>query len=110
MLADPRGRWLVIVAGILILAAAGAFAYTRIAASTTPKAASTVQSLTSVARRGTITLSAIGTGTLQPANEVQLGFGGNTSGKLVTLNVKVGDKVKAGELLAEIDNSQTKIS
>ena len=109
-LGDPRSRWLVIVAGILILAAAGAFVYTRIAAGTAPRATTAGQSLTSVARRGTITISAIGTGTLQPANEVQLGFGGNTSGKLVTLNVKVGDKVKAGDLLAEIDNSQTKIS
>ena len=66
---------------------------------------------TSVARRGTITLSAIGTGTLQPANQVQLGFGGNTTnGKLVTLNVKVSDQVKAGQLLAEIDNSADKIN
>ncbi len=110
MLADPRGRWLLIVAGILILAAAGAFAYSRLAAPSTNRASTGVPSLASVARRGTITISAIGTGTLQPANEVQLGFGGNTSGKLVTLNVKVGDQVKAGALLAEIDNSQAKIS
>ena len=98
-----------IVPAIIILVAIGAGAYYRLAyipAHTTTRAA--VQ--TSVARRGTITLSAIGTGTLQPANQVQLGFGGNTSGKLVTLNVKVSDQVKAGQLLAEIDNSTDKIN
>ncbi len=113
-LVDPQRRSLWIVLGVIILAAVGYFAYTRIAA---PAATATqsfnvqgLQAGTSIARRGTITLSAIGTGTLQPANQVQLGFGGNTSGKLVTLNVKVGDQVKAGQLLAEIDNSQEKIN
>ena len=92
----------------------GVFAYSRLATRTNAGQTFNQQSFqtpgTSVARRGTITLSAIGTGTLQPADQVQLGFGGNTSGKLVTLNVKVGDSVKAGQLLAEIDNSQAKIN
>src|SRR5512142_1874077 len=111
---DPQRRSLWIVVGVIILAAIGYFAYTRLAA---PASTSTrsfdVQSLqagTSIARRGNLTLSAIGSGTLQPANQVQLGFGGNTSGKLVTLNVKVSDQVTAGQLLAEIDNSQAKIN
>ena len=109
--ADPQRRSLPIVVGVIIVAAAGYFAYTRLVARPASTQSFNVQGLqTSVARRGTITLSAIGTGTLQPANQVQLGFGGNTSGKLVALNVKVGDQVKAGQLLAEIDNSQAKIN
>ncbi len=112
-LADPQRRSLWIVVGVIILAGIGYFAYTRLAAPAATTRTFNVQGLqagTSIVRRGTITLSAIGTGTLQPANQVQLGFGGNTSGKLVTLNVKVGDQVKAGQLLAEIDNSQQKIN
>ena len=113
MLKDPRKRWWVIVPSLVILAAIGTGAYYQLAYlpahRRTARASSSGQ--TSVVRRGTITLSAIGTGTLQPNNQVQLGFGGNTSnGKLVTLNVKVGDQVKAGQLLAEIDNSAEKIN
>ncbi len=107
---DPRKRWRVIVPGIVVLLAVAADAYYQLAYLPAHRTANRPLAQTSIARRGTITLSAIGTGTLQPGNEVQLGFGGNTSGKLVTLNVKVGDQVKAGQLLAEIDNSQAKIS
>jgi multidrug efflux pump subunit AcrA (membrane-fusion protein) len=96
---------------IIVLAAIGAAAYYQWAYLPAQRR-STIEAApqTSVARRGSITLSAIGTGTLQPADQVQLGFGGNTSGKLVTLNVKVSDQVKAGQLLAEIDNSAAKIN
>ncbi len=112
LLGDPRKRWWIIAGGILVIAAVGVGIYTQVGTSrrASSRGFAGVTPGTSVARRGTITLSAIGTGTLQPANEVQLGFGGNTSGKLVTLNVKVGDQVKAGQLLAEIDNSQAKIA
>ena len=109
LLKDPRKRWWVIVPSLIVLAAISAAAYYGLVYS--PAHKSTQAAIpTSVARRGDITLSASGTGTLQPANEVQLGFGGNTSGKLVTLNVKVSDQVKAGQLLAEIDNSADKIN
>jgi RND family efflux transporter MFP subunit len=109
LLKDPRKRWLVIVPSLLVLAAIGVDAYYQLAYLPAHRTSRT-NTQTAVARRGTITLSAIGTGTLQPANQVQLGFGGNTSGKLVTLNVKVSDQVKAGQLLAEIDNSTAKIN
>ncbi len=109
-LQDPRRRWWIIVPGIVLVLAIVAGAYYQLAYLPAHRSTTRTLGQTSVARRGTITLSAIGTGTLQPASQVQLGFGGNTSGKLVTLNVKVGDQVKAGQLLAEIDNSQAKIS
>jgi HlyD family secretion protein len=110
LLNDSRKRWWVIIPAIVILVAIGAGAYYKLAYLPSHQKTTRSSIQTSVARRGTITLSAIGTGTLQPANEVQLGFGGNTSGKLVTLNVKVSDQVKTGQLLAEIDNSTDKIN
>ncbi len=113
-LKDPRKRWWVIVPSLVVLAVIVAGAYYQFGYLPAHRRTSRVNfggGQVSVARRGTITLSAIGTGTLQPANEVQLGFGGNTTnGKLVTLNVKVSDQVKAGQLLAEIDNSAAKIN
>lgn len=44
------------------------------------------------------------TGTLAPRNTATLSFG--TSGKVTSVNVKVGQAVKAGEVLATIDNTQ----
>ncbi len=92
------------IAALLVLAIAGGVTYYQLVylpsqAATT--AAPVMQ--TAVVRRGNITLSASGTGTLVAANQVQLGFG--ASGKLIKLNVKVGDQVQAGQLLAEIDNA-----
>ncbi len=111
LLKDPRKRWWVISVSLILLAIIGGGAYYELAyLPAHSRSTLRTTSQISVARRGTITLSALGTGTLQPANQVQLGFGGNTSGKLVTLNVKVSDQVKAGQLLAEIDNSAAKIN
>ena len=62
---------------------------------------------TTIAHSGDLTISAAGTGTLQPANETQLGFG--ISGRLVTLNVKAGDQVTKGQLLAQLDNTSQQV-
>jgi HlyD family secretion protein len=109
LLRDPHKRWWAIVPSIAVLVVIIAGAYYGLVYAPAHQAVGPIIQ-TSVVRRGDITLSASGTGTLQPANQVQLGFGGNTSGKLVTLNVKVSDQVKAGQLLAEIDNSADKIN
>jgi len=108
LLKDPKKRWWVIIPGILILAAIGGLTYYGLVvrpAQQTAAAQPVMQ--TAVVRRGNITLSASGTGTLVAANQVNLGFG--TSGKLIKLNVKIGDKVQAGQLLAELDNTSQQI-
>lgn len=60
---------------------------------------------TAVARQGDLTIFASGAGQVVPASEIDLGFG--ESGTLIELNVAVGDKVEAGEVLAQL---QTKDS
>jgi len=47
------------------------------------------------------------TGTLIAANEVNLEF--KTSGILTKLNVKLGDQVKAGDLLAQTDDANQQV-
>jgi HlyD family secretion protein len=108
LLKDSRKRWLVIVPGVFILAAIGGLAYYGLVVSPAQQAAAAAQPVmqTAVVRRGNITLSASGTGTLVAANQANLAFG--TSGTLATLNVKVGDQVKKGQLLATIENSSVK--
>ena len=105
LLKDTKQRWWVIVPSILVVGIAGGLIYYR--AVYLPAHQPTGQTLqTTSARRGDILLSAGGTGTLQAANQVDLSFG--SSGKLTKLDVKVGDEVKQGDLLAELDNNSQK--
>ena len=57
---------------------------------------------TSQVRKGSITISASGAGTLIAGQESSLGF--STSGTVAKLNVEVGDVVKQGDVLAELAN------
>ncbi len=106
ILKDPGRRWLVIVPAIVLLAAVAAAAYYRLVY--VPAHTVAVAPLqTRVATKGNLTVSATGTGILQPASQVQLGFG--TNGKLAILNVKNGDQVKQGQLLAQLDNTTQQV-
>jgi multidrug efflux pump subunit AcrA (membrane-fusion protein) len=58
---------------------------------------------TSVVRRGDITISATGAGSVIPAEEVALSF--STGGVLAELLVQVGDEVQAGDMLAQLDDT-----
>jgi len=95
--------WIALVL-LLGLAGGGYYYYT-----TTIKAkpvTATVQTLaTSVVRQGNIVISAVGTGTLIPASSVDLAF--PKSGVLTEVNVKVGDQVKVGQVLAKQGNLQS---
>jgi len=108
LLKDKSKRWWIIAPALGILAVAGGALYYRAYYLPSHRVPQETRQ-TAVARLGDIVLSASGTGTLQPANQVQLGFGGNTKSRLITLDVKVSDQVKAGQLLAEIDNSAARI-
>jgi multidrug efflux pump subunit AcrA (membrane-fusion protein) len=95
--------WIILV--ILVLAIGGG-AYYFVNAQQAAAAAATAKQATiqtATARTGNIILRASGTGTLVAAAESNLGF--QTSGTLTTLNVQVGSQVKAGDLLAQLDNS-----
>ena len=63
---------------------------------------------TAVARTGNLTLTASGTGTLIAASSVNLAF--NTSGNVTAINVKLGDQVKAGEVVAQLDDTNQQIA
>jgi HlyD family secretion protein len=94
-------RWLIAGIGILVIAGGAAFYYvSSTKASTTTATETPVQ--TATAFKGNIVLTASGTGTLAPANTASFGFG--TSGKITELNVKIGDTVKAGQVIGQLDN------
>lgn len=54
-------------------------------------------------QRGTVKTAVTGTGTVEPVSQQNLSFG--QEGQLAEVNVKVGDRVKAGQVLARIDPS-----
>ena len=99
-------RTLWIILAVVVLAGGGGYAYYKLEYlpnQTTDEP--TVQ--TATARQGDLVIYASGTGTLIPAAEASFGF--NTSGQVTKINVKVGDTVEAGQLLAELDNSTQEI-
>lgn len=99
--------WIGVIAVLLV--AAGAFAYYQLAVlPAQTAAASESQISTAVVRQGDLTLYASGTGTLVAHAEADFGF--SASGQVVSLNVKVGDVVEAGQSLAELDSSSATLS
>lgn len=97
-------RWQ-IIAGFLIIAAGGVawfFVSGSSPISGFSNATPTPSFQTSTVRRGDLTISASGQGTLTSGKYVDLSF--LTSGMVAALNVKAGDVVTAGQELAKLDN------
>jgi HlyD family secretion protein len=87
--------WILVV---VILAGAGGGYYYYHQTATSVEAASTTPLQTATVKRGSLVISADGTGSVISENEVQLGF--EYSGVLAQLNMTVGDEVKEGDVLA----------
>ena len=86
-----------IIIGVIILAIAALAVWWYVAASKKPQVA------TVKATRGNITETVLVTGTTTPMQSVDLSF--EQTGKVSAVYVSVGDKVKAGQPLVELDKS-----
>ena len=88
---------------ILVLLIAGGFGYRYSTQKVTAQAQPTTQSMkTKQVRTGSITLATSGSVTLVAGQESNLAF--SVSGTVKTLNAAVGDQVKKGQVLAQLDN------
>src|SRR4030065_1661219 len=94
--------WIVI---IVILAAAGGGYYYYRQPTTSAEAASAAPLQTATVKRGSLVISASGTGSVITEHETQLGF--EYSGVLAQVNVAVGDQVKEGDVLALAEPSES---
>jgi len=97
--------WIVVIFAVLIAAAGAYYAYThwyvpRVAVAEEP---AEPEFLTATVSRGDIVLTASGSGELVPGSSLNVGF--RTSGVVDSLLVEVGDRVAAGDLLAELDTA-----
>jgi HlyD family secretion protein len=99
-------RWITLAAVIVIIAI-GVYAIIQAQQAKAATVSQTPALQTTVARQGSLVLRASGTGTLIAAKTVNIGF--KSSGVLTKLNVNVGDQVKAGDLLAQLDDTTQQI-
>ena len=86
---------------IALLITAGWYYYYQDNAST--QFASSAEVLTEVVRRGDLTLSASGTGTLIAQTDASFGF--ESSGQVTDVYVTVGDQVESGQVMAQLDST-----
>jgi HlyD family secretion protein len=94
---------ILLVAGLSI---GGYFLYSRIFASqATTTDATPLQ--TAKATQGDLVLYANGTGTVTPITESNIGF--NSNGQAKEIYIKVGDTVEAGQVLAQLDDTDAQI-
>jgi len=94
--ANKKSRWLfwLLVTGFLTLGAAAAFLYFR--------GDKNPGTMTAQVSRGAIETTVLASGTVESDNLVSVGA--QVSGQLKSLKVELGDTVKAGQLVAEIDS------
>lgn len=96
-------RWIIVVIVVGAAAGGGYWYYNRSKQQTDTASAAVSAMQTSTARIGSIILNVSGTGTLIPKAETSVGF--ESSGKVSQINVKVGDQVAAGQVLAKLDTT-----
>jgi multidrug efflux pump subunit AcrA (membrane-fusion protein) len=93
-----KGLWLSLTLVLILLA--GWYSYRLINA---PVAINPSEESTEVARRGDLTVSASGSGSLVAQSDASFGF--DTSGQVTAVLVKVDDQAEAGQVLAKMDDT-----
>ena len=86
---------------ILVLLAAGGYAWWHFRAQ--PDEAGAIKYITAEVKQGDIAQTVLASGSIQPFKSVKVGA--QVSGEISALSVKIGDKVKTGDPIAEIDAS-----
>jgi HlyD family secretion protein len=105
LLADRAIKILALITLFAGLIGAGFFAYSQISSQASASEETSLQ--TAQAAVGDLTLYANGTGTIIPAAESSFGF--RAAGQVSEIYVKVGDQVEAGQVLAQLDDTEAKI-
>src|SRR5690349_1970262 len=97
----------IMIVSLAILLAGGGYLYWRGISQKKANTANVSLLQTAKAIVGNLVLFASGTGTIQPASESNLSF--TASGQVSGINVKIGDQVKTGQVLAQLDDTDAKI-
>lgn len=99
--ANARKIWIPILVVLLLAAGGLGYFYFTQKTAATAQAASTGYKTTTV-RKGSLTISVSGSGTLVASQSNDLSF--STTGTVASVKVQVGDQVKKGDVLAQLDH------
>ena len=104
-----RRIWIISILAVVALAGAAILYFTLIQKQAEPSSAANPGYKTTTVRVGDLTISASGTGTLAAGRQANLSF--PIAGEVAELNVKMGDAVTSGEVLAKLaDTSSLEVS
>lgn len=103
MFKNKKILWIILIIA-LVVAGGGYGLYTWLTPDET-ETAETPGVQTAVARQGDLVVSASGAGSVITASEISLGF--DEGGALTELLVSVGERVKAGQVLARLDTGKS---
>jgi multidrug efflux pump subunit AcrA (membrane-fusion protein) len=99
-----RGAIILLLAIVLV---GSGYIYLRFTKGQTTESTNGSALQTAKATIGDLVLFASGTGAVSPTAESSFGF--NASGQVTEINVGIGDKVEAGQVLAQLDDTYAKI-
>ncbi|MGZ7440902.1 efflux RND transporter periplasmic adaptor subunit [Paenibacillus sp. TH7-28] len=102
-----RKKWIISLVVLLALGGGGATIYSSMHKSAPEMAAIPNEAI--IVKRGDITETLSVTGTVKASKEVNLNFNTTSTDKLAEVNVKVGDQVKKGQLLARLNDTEAKL-
>lgn len=100
-----RKGWIALLALVVLALGGGGFYWWQAQQTTAKAQAQKPEYNTTTARIGNITISATGSGELVASKEMSLAF--SSSGTVSKVNVTVGSKVKAGDVLAELKDVES---
>jgi HlyD family secretion protein len=105
MFRTRKALWIVVFAALLA-AGGGYYYWAHMRGSVQAQTTTTSTLKTTRVRRGELVLSATGVGNVVAATERQLAF--PSSGLVTELHVQIGDRAEAGDILARIDDLETR--
>jgi len=97
-----RHRAVIAAVAVVVLAGAGGLAY-WLSSGSSPATGLVVTTETVAVTTGTIQQTVASSGTIEPASQANLNFG--VSGTVTAVNVKAGQTVTAGQVLATVDTT-----
>ncbi|GMA63489.1 efflux RND transporter periplasmic adaptor subunit [Alicyclobacillus fastidiosus] len=101
---NPRRKWIMIGVAVIVVLGAGIAVAERPTASAAAIPPSDLYQVHSLASAKTIATE----GTVQSTSQINLSFQGQAGGRVTAVKVGVGDYVKAGQVIATLDDSATK--
>jgi HlyD family secretion protein len=102
---NRRTIWILVILVFVVALAIGGYYYYQKVMLPSQQTTDEQPIQTATVRRGSLVLSATGTGTIIPAKEAELGF--DSVGTLTQVNGKIGDQIKAGDVLAVLESSDS---